>query len=883
MPIHTTPNGNAVCRDGKYNTIINNDTYTQISLLTLTSLHTDEYLTQKRSQIIPFTAISSPHKKAKTTTNEKIQDTHSIAQTKMSKPTTDIFTSKNNKKSVKHKLAPITTHREANEITQNAIHTRIELLPNLSERKETIGKLDTKTKNKGLMWPTSYALKHDAAPLLSSYAIQGCPVDCGEDWTAERIENALNYGAHPSAKQPEALECLITEAETKVTNGFARIVTWKEIKHNIPPKLKISPIAMIPHKSRKFRGILDLSFHVKTNKSKNQNSVNESTTKLAKQESMTQLGQALKRIIATLADGQNKQKQFIYSKLDIKDGFWRMIVNTADAWNFCYVIPDKNNNKLNDNTKIVVPNILQMGWTESPPFFCAASETARDVIAQLLHTNLPPHPFEHRMLPKVDEQQRAITDLQNTINLFEVFVDDFIGCTDDSSAAHLTKLSRAMLHGIHSVFPPPSITGHNGGDPISEKKLDNLEGLWDHTKEILGWIIDGANYTIHLPKPKVDKIVRTLKKLSRAKRIAVLDFQKIAGTLLHAALGIPGGRGLFTQLWSALANHKKGWVTVTKNLKAIFSDFRWLFQQIANNPINVAQIVPSLPEKHGYTDSCKSAAGGIWILPTPTKRNRYVLWTVDFTPAIIQKFISHKITINDLELAGVLLGWLVLEHLLPSLHHAKIGIKCDNSATVAWARKFSARSLRAGHLLRALALRQQICKSSPLLVVHTPGAQNDMADIASRFSSTPKLNKSSPNLLTYFNTHFKQENSWEIFHLPSKLTSLVMSSLLDTQLTLESWRRLPGLVKSTGATGAVIQQASKSTRYLPEQTPSSETWSLQHSLQGSGVVTTAADIKSEFKESLMRYRPSARPSSWLATKAPCTGLQTHTTYKSKDA
>ena len=382
--------------------------------------------------------------------------------------------------------------------------------------------------------------------------------------------------------------------------------------------------------------------------------------------------------------------------------------------------------------------------------------------------------------------QNTINDLETTINLVEVFVNDFIGCTDDLSSTHLTKLSRAMFHGIHSVFPPPSITKHKGGDPISEKKLDNLDGLWSQTKEILGWIINGANYTINLPDLKVEKVVKTLKKLSRSRRVSLLEFQKIPGTLLHAAIGIPGGRGLFTQIWSAMANHKNGWVTITKNIKAVFSDFRWLFQQIANSPINVAQIVASLPELHGYTDSCKLAAGGVWILPTSNNTNRYIVWTVNFSTAITQKFDTNEITINDLELAGVFLGWLVLEHLLPSLHHTRIGIKCDNSATVAWARKFSARSLRAGHILRALALRQQICKSSPLLVVHIPGVQNDMADVASRFASTPKFNKSSPSLLHYFNTHFKQKTSWEIFHLPTKLISLVTSSLLDTQLTLES-------------------------------------------------------------------------------------------------
>ena len=141
------------------------------------------------------------------------------------------------------------------------------------------------------MWPTTYAMKHEATPLLTSYSTHGCPVDCGEDWTAERIKIALNYGAHPSAKAPEALKCLIAEAKTKVENGFAQIVHWRDIKDNIPPKLKISPIAMIPHKSRKFRGILDLSFHVKSKTNDIQNeAVNKTTTKLANQDSMSQLG-----------------------------------------------------------------------------------------------------------------------------------------------------------------------------------------------------------------------------------------------------------------------------------------------------------------------------------------------------------------------------------------------------------------------------------------------------------------------------------------------------------------------------------------------------------------------------------------------------------------
>ena len=783
----------------------------------------------------------------------------------------------------------ITTHHEADEAAHTAIHDRIKLLPNLQQRRDEIGKCQDPpppkptqdpTPHQGLMWPTGPALDHPAAPLLDDYSKHGCPVDCGPDWTIEQLMAALAYGAHPSAKFPEALKCLIAEAETKVANGFATIVTWRDIKDRLPKKIKLSPVAMIPHKSRAFRGILDLSFHIRA-LLKKYKSVNETTNKLAHQEAMDELGSALKRIIAAVADGQIDNKKFMFSKLDIKDGFWRMVVSAEDAWNFCYIIPNDDPNASIDDTRIVVPNALQMGWCESPPFFCAASETARDVIASLLDTDLPPHAFESKMLP-TNFDDMALADLYSAVTLIEVFVDDFIACTDSMARETILKITRAMLHGIHSIFPPKDISGHDGGDPISQKKLEKLEGLWQHTKEILGWIIDGANYTIQLPPEKVEKMVTTLKSLSKKKKTRIKDFQKIAGSLHHASMGIPGGRGLFTTIWQAMANAKGGWIKLSPELKATFSDFKWLFQEIANHPINVAQLVPRLPHIQGFTDACKYGAGGVWIIPLANGTNRYIYWAVDFPQTVIDQFEADIISINDLEMAGVLLGWLALEHLLPTLQHVQSGLQCDNSSTVSWTRKFTARSFRAGHLLRALALRQQICRSAPLLVISIAGLLNDMADVASRFSSSKALQSRSPTLEFYFNTHFKQTSSWKAFHFPQKLTSLVMSSLLGTRLTLESWRRLPGLVKNTGCTGLVTQKASASTLYSNIPILSSETSLSQPSLRGSGRATTAAVMKSEYQESLKRYRPSARQSNWLDTKALSTDPPMSTTSPSKD-
>ena len=547
-----------------------------------------------------------------------------------------------------------------------------------------------------------------------------------------------------------------------------------------------------------------------------------------------------------------------------------------DAWNFCYAIPNQDPN---------VPNSLQMGWCESPPFFCAASEMARDVIQQLLKVDLPPHPFEHYMLPDANATlPKEAQDLANTMDLIEAFVDDFIGCTDNLTRSHLVKFTRAMMHGMHSIFQPPSVTGHKGGDPpISKKKLEQLEGLWEHVKEILGWILDGANYTIRLPEKKVEKIQATLRQLRKKKTIPLNEFQKIAGTLHHAAsMGIPGGRGLFTAIWSAMKGcQKNGWIKLTPDLKAIFSDLCWLFREIANKPINVAQLVPNLPHCHGYADACKYGAGGVWIPPGENNKPRYILWSIDFPPEVVRQMATHEISVNDLEMAGVLLAWLlVLECHMPSLHKLQAGLQCDNTSSVHWTRKYSAKSLRAGHLLRALALRQQICGSAPFLVISIEGLLNLMADVASQYSSNKKMQeKGAPSLISYFNNHFKQESSWEQFHFPPKLLSLVMSSLLGKQLTLESWRLLPGLLNNIGKHGYVMQTPSQSTHFSKIHSQSSETWCLQHSLQGSGKATTDKAIKSKFKASLTRWRPSA---GWIQKPEPTTNTTSKSSEQSKD-
>jgi hypothetical protein len=57
----------------------------------------------------------------------------------------------------------------------------------------------------------------------------------------------------------------------------------------------------------------------------------------------------------------------MFAKIDLSDGFWRMLVRESDKWNFAYVLPCA----AGDPLRLIIPHALKMVWTESPGYFCA--------------------------------------------------------------------------------------------------------------------------------------------------------------------------------------------------------------------------------------------------------------------------------------------------------------------------------------------------------------------------------------------------------------------------------------------------------------------------------------------------------------------------------
>ena len=77
------------------------------------------------------------------------------------------------------------------------------------------------------------------------------------------MQAAVDRGPHCSAQSDEAIAHFKAEVDNKVKSGQAKLVLWDSIKDNPLAELKISPIEAIPHKSKQFRSILDLSFNLR--------------------------------------------------------------------------------------------------------------------------------------------------------------------------------------------------------------------------------------------------------------------------------------------------------------------------------------------------------------------------------------------------------------------------------------------------------------------------------------------------------------------------------------------------------------------------------------------------------------------------------------------
>lgn len=116
------------------------------------------------------------------------------------------------------------------------------------------------------------------------------------------------------------------------------------------------------------------------------------------------------------------------------------------------------------------------------------------------------------------------------------------------------------------------------------------------------------------------------------------------------------------------------WIHVKSNqlLWSSLQDFHTIIKRISQWPTFCQELAPDTPDYIGYCDISKLGAGGDWM--SGSKFLKPTVGQLKFPQDIQNQVVSFSnpkgdITNSDLEIAGLLAKYLVLEHLTPSSLH----------------------------------------------------------------------------------------------------------------------------------------------------------------------------------------------------------------------
>jgi hypothetical protein len=581
-----------------------------------------------------------------------------------------------------------------------------------------------------------------------------------------RNDAAMARGPHKSAY--EFQEFLREEMLDFVCKAFWMVLPYDRVKEieGLVKRLRISPLGVVPQHDRRPHIIVDYSFW----------GLNDETLKLSHQEAM-QFGRALERIIAKVVLADPRYGPVKVIKIDIADGFYRIRVRTEDIPKLGVIFPHKEG----EAPLVAFPLVLPMGWTESPPYFCAATETVTDIANDRMAKwrNPPIHRLEAdtqvdvtgEELPPVISSSPELGALEVPTDLdpllacrrarqlayIDVFVDDFLGAAQGNEA-RLNRVRRILMDSIDLIFRPLEAgDSPTRLEPISVKKLRQGDATWSTCKKLLGWIIDSVAMTLTLPPRRLARLAEILAEIPRSqKRLSIKKWHRLLGELRSMSIAIPGARGLFSQLQVAGRTEEQGRIRLHRGFHDTLDDFRWLQRDLEHRPTRLYELVPMSPTLVGSHDASGLGAGGVW-LPGPTAVSRAtpllqatdthldstttasnvpVVWRLPFSQSIRNKLVTHTnregvITNSDLELGG---GVMHDEAAVQCFDVRKRTIKSgtDNLATLFWNRKGSVTANSAtSRLLRVRAIHQRYHCYVPLKD-YIPGPVNSMADNASR-------------------------------------------------------------------------------------------------------------------------------------------------------
>lgn len=699
---------------------------------------------------------------------------------------------------------------------------------------------------------------HPAGELLRKFERNGVPVALASPpWDQRTKDERSKRGSHRSCD--DHLEFLRGEILEFVEKGFWILLPYRLLKHL--HHLRLSPMGVVPQRGRRPRLIVDYSFY----------GLNQETLRLTPAEAM-QFGRALERILYYIRYSNPRFGNVYLGKVDLADGFYRLGLSDSSIMKLAVAFPKYPG----EEQLVAAPLSIPMGWVESPPAFCTATETVADLANNMdPRIEWPVHPLE-QLAWTPPEESEDVDVTKRTVNVLrdippvlrplrkpvafnDIYVDDFIQLFQGAPIKRRKHLRR-LLYAIDMVFRPLEPTDRPSRQHVpSIKKLLKGDAYPSVTKVVLGWLINTAAGTIELPAHRQERLQEIFRYLHRRKRVPERKWHKILGELRSMIIGIPGSRGLFSMLQLALQKvDAEGNITLDGPAQDQIKDFQHLAADLSTRPTAIAELVPDHPVAIGPHDASGSGMGGVWIPATTNSNLQPILWRARFPPEIIHELVSFdnpmgKINNSELELAGQIGHQDVLIQEVNCAYRTVTPLG-DNTTAVAWSHKGSVTtSGPSAYLLRLHSLHQRHYRylSKPDYI---PGIYNRMADDLSRL-----WHLTDSQLLTYFNAKYPQAQPWRIVHLRSEMHSSLISALQTKRVDPQLFLKQPPPKMVIGRNG---QNTARPLALIPTSKPSQTSYLFSKFLASDSEVETSPQVANLLHLGLWKttYGPSGRRS-----------------------
>jgi hypothetical protein len=198
------------------------------------------------------------------------------------------------------------------------------------------------------------------------------------------------------------------------------------------------------------------------------------------------------------------------AKVDLADGYYRVPLSPDAALALAVIIP--TDLVADASSLVALPLTLPMGWTYSPPHFCAFTETIADM-TNTASLDYDPHPLltttqlgEHLQHASFHPTATILGNAETLpLRYSDVYIDDFMVVAQHPF--HTPTLN-TLLHNIDRVFYDHPSSARRA--TISASKLAKGDAAFSTKKTLLGWTIDTHRMTLSLPPHRLASLTDTI-------------------------------------------------------------------------------------------------------------------------------------------------------------------------------------------------------------------------------------------------------------------------------------------------------------------------------------------------------------------------------------